>query len=193
MSESGQVIIVHGSYGNPDGNWFPWLKLQAQSLGSKVIVPKFPTPNGQNLLAWKDVFRSTVGVIDDRTILVGHSLGVGFILNLLDDKDVTPIMATFLVAGFIGTLGLPDYDRVNETFVCKDFNWQLIKEKAGDIFVLNGDDDPYVPLAKGVAIADALAVPLLVIPGGGHLNAESGYIAFPELEEKMRPYLTSRH
>jgi uncharacterized protein len=190
MSKVFKVVIIHGSYGNPDINWFPWLKLQVESCGHTAIVPKFPTPTGQSVSSWKEAFSKQVGTIDQSMILVGHSVGVGFILNLLDDQLEAPVKGTFLIAGFTGNLGLPDYDEINSTFACKDFNWPLIKQNAGATFVVNGDNDPYVPISKGQEIADALMVPLLTVPGGGHLNAESGYTTFPLLEEKLRTLLT---
>lgn len=190
LQPGARVVIVHGSYGSPERNWFPWLKQQIETMGSTALVPKFPTPDGQNLTAWAEAFRSEAGALTPETILVGHSLGAGFVLNLLQESPVQ-IRAAFLIAGFLGTLGLPDYDRINATFVCREFNWPLIKQKAGTIIVMNGDDDPYVPVAKGRALADALAVSLHVVPGGGHLNAECGYISFPLLESTIRPFLTS--
>lgn len=188
LQNSVRVIIVHGSYGKPEGNWFPWLKHQVEALGHMAIVPKFPTPEGQSLAAWIDVFHSEAGVLTPETILIGHSLGAGFVLNLLEESPLQ-IRATFLIAGFLGALDLPDYDYINATFVSKEFNWPLIKRNAGDVFVISGDDDPYVPIARGRAIADALAVKLLVVPGGKHLNSENGYTSFPLLESKLRPFL----
>ncbi len=185
-----KAVIVHGSYASPGDNWFPWLKSQIEDTGHEAIIPKFPTPVGQSLEAWRESFRLQVGRVDHKTILVGHSLGAGFILNLLDSQDASNVAATFLIAGFTGKLGLPDYDKINETFVSKEFNWQRIKERGGACIVINGDDDPYVPLAKGKALADALSVSLVVVPGGGHLNAQSGYKSFPLLVDKIRPYLT---
>lgn len=183
-----RIVIIHGSYGRPDGNWFPWLKNQFEIEEIPVLIPKFPTPHGQNLTAWSEVFRSEAGVLTPETILIGHSLGVGFVLNLLQEST-NRIRAAFLIAGFTGELGLPEFDLVNATFVCKEFNWQLIKQNADSIIVVNGDDDPYVPLMKGQEIATALNVPLEIVPGGGHLNAESGYTSFPLLESKIRALL----
>jgi len=185
-----KVVIVHGSYGSPKGNWFPWLKREIERQGKDAIVPKFPTPDNQNLESWKNVFRSESGALTSETIIVGHSVGAAFVLNLLEESP-TPIRAAFLVAGFLGELGLPDYDHVNRTFVCKKLNWNEIKKNAKSIFIFHGDDDPYVPLSKGQAIAESLSAPLEVVAGGGHLNAESGYTTFPLLLNKLQPFLTA--
>ena len=117
--------------------------------------------------------------------MVGHSLGAGFVLSLLEKAPV-PIRASFLIAGFLGALGLPDYDCINQSFVGKDFDWELIKHNGGTITVVAGDNDPYVPVAKGQELASLLSVSLDVVPGGGHLNAEFGFTSFPLLLEKMR-------
>ena len=50
-------IIVHGSWGNPNENWFPLLKSELERLDHKVFVPKFLTPIGQKLNVWLDVLK----------------------------------------------------------------------------------------------------------------------------------------
>lgn len=183
-----KVVIIHGSYGRPDGNWFQWLKQQVEDTGNVAVVPKFPTPDGQSLSTWTDAFREQVGTLTADTILIGHSLGAGFVLNLLEQSDVC-IRAAFLIAGFLGELGLPDFDGINSTFVSKHFDWNRIKKHAQNTKVISGDNDPYVPLSKGRELAAQLDVPLQVVPGGGHLNLESGYTEFPLLLEQLRPFL----
>jgi len=93
-----------------------------------------------------------------------------------------PFEGLFLAAGFIGALGLPDYDGINASFFAEPFDWGSIRAKKGKAcHCWAGNDDPYVPLARSQEIADALHVPLELILGGGHLNSETGVDTFPEL------------
>ena len=47
-------IIVHGSFGSPEGNWFPWLKKELENKGLNVKVPKMPIGVGnQNYENWE--------------------------------------------------------------------------------------------------------------------------------------------
>ena len=184
-----RVIIIHGSYGNPNENWFPWLADEVRKLGHRAEVPSFPTPEGQNLESWKTVFREQVGALQHDMVLVGHSLGPGFILNLLEEATI-PIIGTFLVSGFLGRLGLEDFDPVNETFVCRDFSWDHIRINAGKIYIYNSDNDPYVPLAKGEELAKKLEGKLTVIRNGGHINASSGFNSFPQLLKDLKSVIS---
>ena len=182
------VVIIHGSYGNPMENWFPWLAEQVQTYDHSVTIPTLPTPVGQSIDTWKQAFREQVGSLTANMLLVGHSMGVGFALRLLEESGQR-VAGTFLAAGFIGTLGLPDYDPINATFFARPFDWHKIRQNAGRVYVYAGDDDPYVPVERTDEIARQLVSPLRVIAGGGHLNAETDFVTFPHLLEDMRPLL----
>jgi len=180
-----RVVIIHGSYGNPSENWFPWLAQQVRGLGHEAIVPEFPTPEHQTLKNWLKVFDSEVGKLTPNVILIGHSLGVGFILRILE-LTKQPVAASFLVSAFLGKLGLPEFDKVNADFVTKPVNWKRVRLTAGIVRVYNGDNDPYVPLSKGQEIAKALGVQLTVVKSGGHINAEAGYTQFSQLLDDLK-------
>lgn len=184
-----RIIVIHGSYGSPEGNWFPWLKRELEGMGHQVLTPRFPTPGNQSLEIWKAVLAREAQEIDSDCILIGHSIGAGFVLNVLEDLASAPVRASCLIAGFLGDLGLPDFDTINRSFVNRDFDWKRIRANAGSVLVMNGDNDPYVPLDRGQELARRLSVPLEIVPGGGHLNAESGFTSFPLLVEKLLPCL----
>lgn len=178
------VVIIHGSYGSPEENWFPWLAAEIEALGKKALVPRLPTPEGQNLTNWLEEFASQVGPLNENMILVGHSLAPGFILNLLERSE-SSVRGTFLVSGFLGRLGIDEFDPINETFVCREFDWDTVRQNGGEIRVYNSDNDPYVPLEKGEELAAKLGVELRVIHNGGHINTGSGFREFPQLLEDI--------
>jgi predicted alpha/beta hydrolase family esterase len=183
-----RIVIVHGSYGSPEENWFPWLAAQLRKDGHNVVVPKFPTPEGQNFSNWREVFLTEVGPIHSDMVLVGHSAGPGFILKMLQDAG-EPAKGVFLVSAFVGVLGLKDFDPINEALFGGEFDWSRIRKNLDFVCVINSDNDPYVPIEKGEEVADNLGVELTVIQNGGHLNSSAGFKEFPQLLHDIRSFL----
>ncbi len=183
-----KVIIIHGAYGSPEENWIPWLKNELEELGYQVVVPQFPTPEGQELNRWLEILNKSIPEWNEDIIFIGHSLGPVLILKKIEELE-KPIKAAFLVSGFIGELGLKEFDPINASFFEKGFNWSRIWQNCQKFFVYNSDNDPYVPLAKGEEIAKNLGVKLNIIHNAGHINAAAGYTQFPKLLEDIKTLL----
>lgn len=39
-------IVLHGSFGSKDGNWFPWLREELENKNKEVAVPQMPVGVG---------------------------------------------------------------------------------------------------------------------------------------------------
>jgi predicted alpha/beta hydrolase family esterase len=183
-----RVIILHGTGGSPEGNWFPWLAAQVKGKGREAFAPAFPTPQNQSYKSWRAIFDSQVSPLHANDALVGHSLGSVFALRMLVESAL-PIGALYLAAPFAAAIGRPDYDDLNRSFWNYDFDWKALRRKATKIFCYAGGDDPYVPLRLSSVVAKNLGGDLRIIPNGGHLNAESGYREFPALWQDLSPLL----
>ncbi|MBR9763641.1 MAG: alpha/beta fold hydrolase [Rhodobacteraceae bacterium] len=179
-----RVIILHGAHGGPDTNWFPDLHQQLEARGLEVLRPRFPTPEGQSLAAWLEVHdRAVAGLPPAAEILVGHSLGAAFALRLAERRD-RPLAGLFLVAGFLGALGLPDYDPINASFFETAPDWTHLRDMKGPAaHCWAADNDPYVPLERSQELARQLDSPLTLVPGGGHLGSE--YREFPQVRDAV--------
>ena len=183
------VIIIHSSYGSPDENWLPWLKAELEKDGHDVYVPKFPTPEGQSLENWLKVFEKYERFLNEDAVLIGHSIGPGFILNVLENLE-HPVRACFFVAGFLGRLDNPDFDGINKTFIIgREFDWKKIKQNCVEFHVYASDNDPYVPPEKGRELAGNLGVQLNVIKNAGHFNRKANYTKFELLLNDIRETL----
>jgi len=180
-----KFFLIHGAYGSPNENWFLWLRAELEKQGHKVIIPKFPTPQNQNLDSWMEVFEPYLDELGPDTVLVAHSLGPAFALSVLEAIN-TPVKACFFVAGFLGKLGNKKFDALNASFVLQEFDWTKIKENGSSFFLYGSDNDPYVPLKLEEDFASLLDSDLYIVPGAGHFNTDSGYNEFPRLLEDIQ-------
>jgi len=160
------------------------LKSELEKQGYQVFVPKFPTPKNQTLENWLEVFERYKKYVNQKTIFVGHSIGVAFLLSVIEKLD-KKIKATYLISGFIDLLGNPVFDKVNKTFVKKDFDWQKIKNNCQKFYLFHSDNDPYVPLEKAQKLAKKLDEKIILVKNAGHFNERAGYKKFELLLEKI--------
>lgn len=175
------AIIIHGTEGYPEENWFPWLKNELKLIGYNVIVPQFPSPPvvPAKISEWFGVLDEYKDNIHEETLLIGHSLGGVFTLRILEKLD-KPVAGAFLTGTPIGEKPILNYDR-DVAFSGFDFNWEKIRQNAKRFVVFQSDDDPYVGLENGKKLAENLGVELHFVPNAGHFNAKAGYTKFPEL------------
>lgn len=178
------ILIIHGAFGNPRENWIPWLMNELEGRGCSVFAPEFPTPKNQTLDNGMRVFKEYDKYLDQNSIVVGHSLGVAFLLNVLEKRD-KPIKSSFFVSGFTGALNNPEFDGINETIAGRTFDWQSIRKNCGTFHVMHSDNDPYVPLKKAEDLAENLGAELVIVPNAGHFNADAGYTKFELILEKI--------
>jgi len=184
-----QAVILHGTDGNPEGNWQPWLKAKLEAAGYQIWVPQLPechTPNretyGNFLLNGQHDFTDN--------IVVGHSSGAVEVLNLLMDSRMAHVQLAVLVGAWAG--GIPggyeaDNTQFNNLFPPDGFDFQAIKQKADKLAFLHGDDDPYCPLEQAQYLAKELAAPITIVQGGHHLGSK--FTELPELWQIIEPNL----
>ncbi len=180
-----KAIIIHGTEGYPEENWFPWLKEKLEERGYEVTVPQFPSPPvvAAKISEWFDITDDLNFEFDENTLIIGHSLGGVFALRLLERLS-KPVRAVFLTGTPIGVKPILNYDR-DVAFSGFEFDWHKIKANSKQFEVFQSDDDPYVGLGNGEELAAHLGVKLNFIPNAGHFNKKAGYIKFPQLLEKI--------
>lgn len=182
------AFIFHGTGGNPRENWFPWIKEELEKKGTEVIIPQFPTPEGQSLEAWLEVLNPHISEINENTILIAHSLGGLFLLRLLERLN-KPVKAAFFVAAPVGVRPIKFYEGDEKFTPGFTFDWKKIRKNALQFTVFHSDNDPYISLGNGEKLAKELGVDLTFIPNSGHFNASAGYTHFDRLLEGVEKAL----
>ena len=176
-----KAIILHGTMGSSEGNWFRWLEKQLVKRRMEVWLPSLPNADKPSLKEWlKFVEENCPFEIDKNTLVVGHSSGA--ILGLLLLQSGYNVGALIAVSIFIDNS--LNWDP-NERLFDVDFDYDKLRANRSKRLIINSDNDPYVPLEKAEEIAGKSRTELLVIKNQGHFNLEQSedYKQFPKLLE----------
>lgn len=175
-------FIIHGSFSSPYSNWFSWLHDFIESDNKQCYVPDFPIGVGyQNYENWSKLLKNylDLGLINENTTIIAHSIAPAFVSKFLVENKIK-VKKCIFVCGFNNYLGIDkDYDAVNESMYFD--NLSDVKNYSKEIICFYSDNDPYVKYEAEKEFADAVATEQIVIPGAGHINAESGYDTFEDI------------
>ena len=166
-------LILHGTLGSPEGNWFPWLAGELEKLGHRVLRPQLPkrqTPD-----SWVKAIGESVEKLGGDTVIVAHSMSCLAACQYLQIR-ATPIHASFFVAGFATDLPVQEpVKSLNLPFVLRPVDWTKIKSNCFKFVCFAGDNVPNVPIVISRDFADKL---YLTILNQTHIEAQK-----PEEEE----------
>jgi len=176
------TLIVHGSYGSPLENWFPWLFRSVQAAGAHAILPHFPNDDLQFYSLWAEVLDCYRPHLSDDLTVFGHSLAPAFIVDYVVERKLH-LKKAILVAPFYEELGIDRFDEVNRTFFVNKDYLRRFRDLCDTRICVFSDNDPYVPISKSEEFANDIGAEIKIVPGGGHLNTSSGFTEFPLLLE----------
>lgn len=174
-------FLIHGSYGNPYKNWFPWLKNELAKRKCECIVPTFPTRDKQRYEVWNKILKSylEVGCINENTIFITHSLGSIFIVKFLIENKVK-VNKLITVAGF-NNITFKDDINLYKTFYVNNDDIEKIHNYCNEIFSIYSDNDPYVNMLDAEYFANSINSNKILINNGGHFNKNDGYTEFKDI------------
>ena len=163
------VLILHGTNGSSQGNWFPWLKIELERKGVKVWVPDLPLADKPDIQRYnKYIFKHWQ--LNKDSIIIGHSSGAVAVLGLLQYlPKALRIEKAILVAGFKNDLGRKD---LSQLFL-KPFDFEKIKTHCKDFKLIHSNNDSYVPLKHGQFLADKLNGEIIILKDQKHFNISS--------------------
>jgi len=178
-----RVFIIHGWDGHPQECWFPWLQKELEARGFEVHVPEMPDTSSPKIEIWVPYLQSLVGIPDDHTYFIGHSIGVQTILRYLETID-RPVGGVIAIAGFFtlteGCLG-PDEVPIAEPWLRTPIDEETVKKNAKKITALFSDNDPFVPVGNANFFEQRLNAKIIILPHRGHFGTRDSALAVPEI------------
>ena len=188
------IFLIHGTLGNPDENWFPWLFKNIQmSKDIKVFIPHFPTPEDQNYKSWEKILLQYKKFINNDTVFIAHSSGCPFIIDFLVKNKIS-VYSLILISGFYDFLsGDKNFDNLNKEFYLQGIDISDIKKFSKIVHCIYSDNDPFLSKQELLLFANKVSTTNQVIKKGGHFNESSGFLKFPELLKTLNTILEKQN
>lgn len=180
-----RIFIVHRWEGNPNLDWYPWLKQELEKKGFDAIIPEMPDPAKPKIDSWVNFLKEQVKNVDNETYFVGHSIGCQTILRYLQSlPENTKIGGALFVAGWINLTEealRDDEEHIADPWIKTFINWFKISKMSDKFTAIFSDDDPFVPLDDEKIFYDKLGAKIIIENKKGHFNGEK----CPEILEEL--------
>lgn len=166
-------FIIHGSFGNSNEHFLPWLKKQLQKQG-EVYCLDFPIGvEIQNYESWSKTLSQYKDKINNETVFIARSIGPIFAIKYIIENNLY-INKLISISGFNNCfIDGGDYDKVNKSMYVK--NLKSFKNHCNKTICIISENDPYVKLSSLKDFANEIADKTINIKYGGHFNSDSGY------------------
>lgn len=179
-----KAFIIHGWDGYPEEGWFPWLKKELETRGFEVAVPQLPQPEEPRIERWVPKMKDVVGMPDENTYLIGHSMGCQTIIRYLEGlPEGTKIGGAVFVAGYLKRLtNLEDDELVRDVvreWLSTPIDLKKVKSHLPKSVAIFSDNDPYVPLDNREEYEEKLGSKIFIEHGQGHFSGSTGTTELP--------------
>lgn len=177
-----RVFIIHGWDGSPYGCWLPWLGIELENRGFKVEIPAMPNSERPEMDIWVSYLASLVGVSDENTYFVGHSIGCQTILRYIETLGPgEKIGGAVFAAGFFHLKDLAnDEERsIAAPWLETPIDERSVQSHGGKFVAIFSDNDPVVPLSDKEIFKEKFGAEVIVEHKKGHLSEDAGVKELP--------------
>lgn len=141
MTAGSKAVLAHCWTGQPQSGWYSSWQSTLAAHGVRTAIPALPQTDTPDASEWLDAFAAAVDEADEKTVLVGHSLGCATVLAYLETLPVDLCLGgVVLVAPFSKPLNIA----VIDAFHARGFDWHKLHARREPKRVIFGARDAYL-------------------------------------------------
>lgn len=180
---SWRAVLAHCWTGTPELGWYPEAVKLFAAHGIALHVPALPDTDQPVLSDWLASLSHNIGEVDERLLLIGHSLGAVALLHWLARYEGdTRVAGVMLVAPPIHATGIVEVDR----FLSPPPDLVRARHAAKRIDAVFSQHDQYLrpdPQAVALRLRSELGAQVQLVNDRSHFAPVSGHAPFPELQQ----------
>ncbi|HKH17649.1 MAG TPA: alpha/beta hydrolase [Solirubrobacteraceae bacterium] len=174
-------LILHGYEGSGPEHWQSWLAERLRRAGERVAYPGLPDPYAPAPHAWRAALATQLRTLRGELTVIAHSLACILWLQHCNAPVIGDARAARVL--LVAPPSLAGAPRPIRRFFPVALERERVAAAAADTRLVCAPDDPYCPEDAAVVYGEPLGLAVDVLPGGGHINVETGYGPWPAAED----------
>jgi predicted alpha/beta hydrolase family esterase len=173
-------LILHGYEGSGPDHWQTWLAGRLRDAGETVSYPDLPSPFAPTLPAWRSALEAELRALPGAPNVIAHSLAC--LLWLHHCAQPVPEGGKAARVLLVAPPSLAGAPRPIRQFFPVPLRRERVAAAADDTRIVCSPDDPYCPEHAAAVYAEPLGLAVDELGGCGHINPESGFGPWPDVE-----------
>jgi len=189
-----RVFIIHGFGAIADEGWLGWLRRELENKGFLVFSLQMPNTNKPEIKSWIEHIKNEVGLLDNNTFFIGHSIGCQAIARYLESLPVEEISGgAVFISGFFKRLTMDSFDdeskEITREWLDMPISLIVVKNHLLKSLAIFSDDDPYVPIDNVEDFRNILNSDIIIENKQGHFSSSSGLPEYRSVLAKVLEFL----
>ena len=182
-----KVFIIHGWGGYPEEGWLSWLNQELMARGFEAKNSAMPQTDEPKIQPWVETLKKEVGIPDENTFFVGHSIGCQTILRYIESlREEIRVGGAVFVAPWVRLKGLTKKEEeIAKPWLETPINWQKVKKHTAKFVAIFSDNDPVVYLDDSETFKEKLGAEIIIENNKLHFSGDDSIDQLPSALESI--------
>jgi len=163
-----KAYIVHRWAGQPNSDWYPWLKKFLEQKGCQVKILKMPHTKIPIIKSWIKFLKKEIEPSPE-TFLIGHSIGCQTILRYLSASN-TEVGGIMLVAPWLTLKNLSGIEKtIARPWLTRPIDFAPAVKVSKKLAIFS-ENDRVVPIENVKLFRDKLDPTIITVKNKGHFD-----------------------
>lgn len=192
-----KVFIVHRWSGNPESDWYQSVKNELENKGFEAIVPEIPNTHNPIIEERVNYLAGIVGIPDENTYFIGHSIGAQTIMRFLETlPETVKIGGAVFVAGWFNLSDalLTESQEIQDTakpWIETPIDFAKVANICPKVKVFLSNNEPFGCVEENKKIfEEKLGAEVTVLENKGHFTEDDGITELPEVSDAILSLIT---
>lgn len=186
-----KAVILHRWGGNPESDWYPWLKRELETRGFEVLVPLAPNTDRPIIQERLEFLDQVMSHTDENTLFICHSIGCQTLMRYLGTHNKKVGQVIFVAGWFnLGEVLLEEGEEIKvlaKPWIETPLEFDQVKDNMQSLEVILSSNEPFGCVYENKnTFEERLGARVIILENKGHFTEDDGIIEIPEILDLIK-------